>query len=488
MNYFSIIVFLAFFSLNLFADKKSDNQQVDNVCDIIKQNKPIYDFIVEKIKLLQQQTYAEALKNLKSEKQQFIKNDKLNDALAVKKLIDEISNNEYDTNSLEKYPDSASNIIQKFIQRIHKINNLKNESILKLKNRLIKKIENLELNKNVRQQINDYLYKKNLDFDNLCIHINEIFNSAQKQAQQIKVNKENSIRSLNEKKLIKDCTYPLANNLLAVNPKSIQGKIIFTLAESSNTDNKKISELRKNIEQKEYISIIPAKIDLKGFIANLENFIKHNMKLNEKDQFFFNCCASLILLNPKTNLKSNISKNVPEKILSDFRKKSETIFAGNDKINELQLEILDADPKSLKIVLQKIDLLIQQYPNNLSLKMLRTELNQKISKLSNSEFHNKNLKQNSKIITSYREITCTKCHGKKNIICPQCIGTGKCTEKITCNKCNGKGKNWLGIKCAKCNGNGYLKSKTKCLNCNGSGYILCPKCNGTGKLKIKTEN
>lgn len=66
---------------------------------------------------------------------------------------------------------------------------------------------------------------------------------------------------------------------------------------------------------------------------------------------------------------------------------------------------------------------------------------------------------------------CDHCHGKGEIRCPSCSGTG------VCKQCNGKGYviqqgNKFG--CGSCHGSGW------CRECGGSKWVSCKSCNGTG--------
>ena len=490
MKYFYclFILSLTFFSVNIFAKTKKELKPIDSIYKIVNTNKSTYNFINEKIKILRKQAIEEALKLLNKEKKQFLKDDNLNQALMVKKLIKTISDGKNDIDEFEEYPDSVMEIIQVYVERIDKVDELYNESMNKLKQKIIKDIKSLKIKSNIKTQLCDYIQENKLDLNSLPSKTEDIVNSVSLEATQTKTKNDNLSRISNEEQFVKKNAYALANNLLAVNLDSRQGKILFALAENLDKENKQIQKLRLNIEKNTYISIIPVKINMTDFITKLEVIVKNN--LNTKNEFLYNTAAALLLLKPKTSLKISILKQVPEKVFLDYNKRLDTIFDGAEQAEELKLEVLDADHNKLKILLKKTNDLLTEYPFCLSLKNLyyeiKTSLDNTKDQAENQADKQENLKDKKSLNKNVqKEVVCPKCHGKKKILCPQCFGSGTITEKITCPQCDGKGTNWMKIKCSKCNGTGTIKNKMKCLNCNGTGYITCPKCNGSGSVQEK---
>lgn len=84
------------------------------------------------------------------------------------------------------------------------------------------------------------------------------------------------------------------------------------------------------------------------------------------------------------------------------------------------------------------------------------------------------------------KVSCPKCYGKKEYLCPVCERGPKGNVrgplgKVTCTMCNDVKK----IKCNKCDINGmvWISQAKLCSHCNGFKQKICRDCNGIGTVR-----
>ena len=93
---------------------------------------------------------------------------------------------------------------------------------------------------------------------------------------------------------------------------------------------------------------------------------------------------------------------------------------------------------------------------------------------------------------------CTQCQGSGEVDCHECHGSGKCQDcrgegSTRCLECHGSGecRHCHGdgqILCRDCHGNGVIWQNgrsIKCKTCGGGGYAPCPECSSIGQKAVR---
>ncbi|MBN1865092.1 MAG: hypothetical protein JW808_09345, partial [Victivallales bacterium] len=305
----------------------------------------------------------------------------------------------------------------------------------------------------------------------------------------------------------------LGNNLLAGDIFSEKGLAYLCFAENIAPEDHTIKELRKKIEQRVFLPVMPCQFDENAFYELAAELCR----TASDDSVDLGLAVKYALLLAKLDPKSRdaepfagLLKKSPGK--ADFDSVfsfSRDMFGGSEEAGDIRLKVEGASPEKITQLIVQAEALRQKYPKNDDVRNLLEELRGIKPKASpagtGTPKADRSLAQENKIAcpackgAGWIEEKCTHCKSSmtKDGVCARCVGSGFIFEEVECDECKGQGKNFFGFFCKKCQGKGKVRVKIPCpecqaakqgpvcSHCGGSGVVRrkCPECNGTGQIE-----
>ncbi len=423
-----------------------------------------------------------------------------------------------------RYREDAANIVNSCIRKIQQIeqNYLANkQSVLAdLERELSEEMVRHDRIGSIAQflDVKAFLAQlKSPDFDLMTYKIVEQEDATEKKdiqssANEIKVPAD-AIKHKHE--LVLQTALALGNNLLAEDAASEKGRTYFCFAENIAPDNPAIKALRRRIEQRLFLPVMPCQHDEAAFLElvaslcdgvsddspDLEITVKYALLMDKLDPKSRNA-------EPIAGLLKKSPGNAGFDAVFGF---SQDIFGGSDESEDIKLQIEGAMADTIQQLIQKTEALREKHPRNEDVQSLLIDL-RKIKPAVPEALPAAIPRQEITPQPKESKIPCTSCKGTgwaeekcpqcpsqktKDGVCQRCIGSGFVFEEVECDQCKGGGKNFFGITCKKCNGTGKVREKIPCPECQaaneaadcgicGSSGIVkrrCTDCNGTGQIE-----
>lgn len=283
----------------------------------------------------------------------------------------------------------------------------------------------------------------------------------------------------------------LGNNILSENISSEKGLVYLCFAESINPEWGQLPQIRRKIEKKSYLTIMPCSMTEEDFLSLLEKATKKLLKEKPDHQHLLKYCALLCHFKPELKktkeIDAYIAKSGKANNVAAIMNYDKTMFGGTAQAEEIQLKIDKNKPELIVNLLDQAKKLQIRFPKNQDVNELVNELAKikagmktVVSPDTGSDTYVKCIKCQG---SGWIDTPCPLCKGKKGSICDRCIGSGICYSQVECDTCKGKGKNWLGMTCKECQGTGKIKKKKVCPDCSGEGKKVCPECKNKGIVR-----